>query len=47
MMTDERQLEIEQAMMRFGPANCWTGTTGTLATMIFELLTELRELKAS
>lgn len=44
-MTPERRLEIEEAANRYGPSNCWTGTTGTLSAMIRELLTELDELK--
>jgi hypothetical protein len=44
-MTPERMLEIEQIMNRFGSANCWTGTSGTLAAIIFELVQEIRRLK--
>lgn len=44
MISTERIREIEQAAKRYGPANCWTGTTGNLATMIHELLTERAEL---
>jgi len=44
-MTPERILEIEQTMNRFGSANCWTGTSGTLAAIIFELLQEIRRLQ--
>ncbi len=39
-MTAERLAEIREAMNRYGPANSWTGTTGRLAEMIFELLKE-------
>ena len=47
------QDRIEQMFLwtsRFGPANCWTGTSGEAATMIRELLRErlhlLAELRA-
>jgi hypothetical protein len=43
-MTPERLEEIEQIMRRFGSANCWTGTTGTLAAIIWELIKEIRRL---
>jgi hypothetical protein len=45
-MTPERLIEIEQHARRFGSANCWTGTSGTLATMIVELLKVIRDLEA-
>ena len=45
-MTPERMIEIEQHARRFGSANCWTGTSGTLATMIIELLKVIRDLEA-
>lgn len=41
ILTPERRLEIEQLANRYGSANCWTGTTGTLATAIRELLAEI------
>jgi hypothetical protein len=41
-MTPERIIEIEQIARRFGSSNCWTGTTGTLAAIIMELLKELK-----
>lgn len=44
-MTPERFIEIEQHARRFGPANCWTGTSGTLAAMIIELLKVIRDLE--
>jgi hypothetical protein len=40
-LTPERRIEIEQAANLYGSANCWTGTTGTLATMVRELLDEV------
>ena len=42
----ERLIEIEQHARRFGPANCWTGTSGTLSAMIIELLREIEALQA-
>jgi hypothetical protein len=39
-------IQIEQHARRFGPANCWTGTSGTLSAMIIELLKVIRELEA-
>ena len=45
-MTPERLVEIEQHARRFGPANGWTGTSGTLSTMIIELIKVIRELEA-
>jgi len=44
-MTPERLIEIEQHARLYGPANCWTGTSGTLARMIFELLEYVKELE--
>ena len=45
-MTPERLIEIEQHARRFGPANGWTGTSGTLSAMIIELLKVIRDLEA-
>jgi len=42
----ERLIEIEQHARRYGPANCWTGTSGTLSAMIVELLREIELLQA-
>jgi hypothetical protein len=44
-MTPERLIEIEQIMNRFGSANCWTGTSGMLAAIIWELLQEVKLLR--
>lgn len=38
MISPDRLTEMRQAAMKYGPANCWTGDTGTLAAMILELL---------
>ena len=47
VLTPERRLEIEQIANRFGPPNCWTGTTGTLAAIIRELLQIIDEQPAA
>ena len=39
----ERLAEMREAVRTYGPANCWTGTTGTLAAMVFELLKAIGE----
>ncbi len=39
-MTDDRLAEMWQFIRRYGSGNCWTGTTGTAAAMILELLKE-------
>jgi len=39
-LSDERLAEMFTATCRYGSGNCWTGTTGTLATYIRELLRE-------
>jgi len=39
----ERMIEIEQHARRFGSANCWTGTSGTLSAMIIELIKHIKE----
>jgi len=44
-MTDERLREIEQAANLYGSSNGWAGTSGTLATMIWELLQEVKRLR--
>ena len=39
MTADDRQT-IEEWLMRQGPANCWTGTSGTLAAAVHRLVQE-------
>jgi len=39
-LTDAEVLEMLQTIMKYGPANCWTGTTGTLCSMIHRLIIE-------
>lgn len=43
-MDSERIKEIEQIMRKYGSANCWTGTSGMLASIIFELLAEIKKI---
>ena len=45
-VSKERLIEIEQHARRFGPANCWTGTSGTLSAMIIELLNHIKEIES-
>lgn len=44
-MTQDELIEAEQLARRYGSANCWTGTSGTLAAWIIRLLNERSELK--
>ena len=45
MLTEQELTEAEQLARRYGSANCWTGTSGTLAAWIIRLLNERAELK--
>lgn len=38
MVTPDRLAQIRERCNQYGPANCWTGTTGTLCGMLRELL---------
>jgi hypothetical protein len=42
-MTDADLLAAEQLCRRLGPANCWTGTGGSLALFALAMIRELRE----
>lgn len=44
MLTNDELTQAEQLARRYGPANCWTGTSGTLAAWIVRLLNERSEL---
>ena len=44
MLTNDELTQAEQLARRYGPANCWTGTSGTLAAWIGRLLNERSEL---
>lgn len=37
-MNEEHLLQAHQFMRSVGPANCWTGTTGSAAAIIHALL---------
>lgn len=37
-ITPEYEQEIWRFVNRFGPANCWTGDSGTAARYLFDLL---------
>lgn len=43
-LTQERIDEMFEWTNRYGPHNGWAGTSGTLATMVRELLRERHEL---
>ena len=42
-ISPERLAEMREAVRTYGSGNCWTGTTGTLAAMVFELLKAIGE----
>lgn len=44
-LPESRLSDMHLATVRYGSANCWTGTTGTLSTMIRELLREVEHLR--
>jgi hypothetical protein len=44
MLTQNEIDEAEQLARRYGPANCWTGTSGTLAAWIIRLIYDNQEL---
>lgn len=39
----ERLTELERLARQYGSPNCWTGTTGTLAAAILELIRHIRD----
>lgn len=43
-LTEDRLQEMIELTSKAGPANCWTGTTGELSTMIRELMAEREQL---
>ena len=45
-LSDERLSEMFTATCKYGSGNCWTGTSGTLASMVRELLREVEHLRA-
>jgi len=44
-MTPAERIEAEQLARRYGSANCWTGTTGTLAAWLLMALREIDQLR--
>lgn len=42
-MTDAELIEAEQLCRRCGSANCWTGTSGSLASVALAMIRQLRE----
>lgn len=44
-MSEAELVEAEQYARRFGSANCWTGTSGTLAGHVIHLIREVRTLR--
>ncbi len=42
-MSPEDLVKAEQLARRMGPANCWTGTGGTLASYALAMIRELKE----
>jgi hypothetical protein len=44
-MTPTERIEAEQLARRYGSANCWTGTSGTLAAWLLLALKEIDRLK--
>ena len=43
-LTADDVVRIEQRARKVGPANCWTGTSGTLAADVIRLLGERARL---
>jgi hypothetical protein len=44
-VTEAELIEAEQYARRFGPANCWTGTSGKLSGYVIQLIREVRMLR--
>ena len=44
-MTTAELTEAEQLARRYGSANCWTGTSGTLAAYLLLAIKEIRRLR--
>ena len=45
-ISSDRLAEMYTATCKYGSGNCWTGTSGTLASMVRELLREVEHLRA-
>lgn len=46
-MTPAERQEAEQLARRYGSANCWTGTSGTLAAWLLLALREIDRLQGA
>ncbi len=46
-MTEQRLDQIRQVILQYGPANCWTGTSGYMASLMRELVVEIERLQAA
>ncbi len=46
-LTADRLAEMLAEARKHGPTHCWTGTAGTLAGMVVELLLEVERLRAT
>jgi len=44
-MTDTDLEEAEHIARRYGPANCWTGTSGMMAEWILRLVREVKRCR--
>lgn len=44
-MSEADLIAAEQYARRFGSANCWTGTSGTMAGHVIHLIREVRTLR--
>jgi len=44
-VTPAERIEAEQLARRYGSANCWTGTSGTLAAWLLLALREIDRLR--
>lgn len=44
--TEAEIANAEDLARKFGPTNCWTGTSGTLATYLMLMVNEVRALRA-
>ncbi len=46
-LTDHQLADMLAEARKHGPTHCWTGTAGTLARMVVELLREVERLRAT
>jgi hypothetical protein len=45
-MTEEELRQAEQIARQYGPANCWTGTSGMMSEWILRLVKEVETLRS-